>query len=217
MTRRIVSLMTIGILACMLTFFTNGTTWANEEVFTIHDVTVDVDDANEKVTIQGIIDTDRGSDVTITITNPLGEIDYVNQVTSTQDGNFSFTYVPSSTWDGEYELRIGGERVSVPYEGSFQIGDEPPGNGQVDSASIRALVEKFAEEGEFANPGAARSLAVHLTAVGQFENKGAADKVVKHLNSFKQLLDHQKEKGFISDKAFDTLNEKTDALIKKWK
>lgn len=71
----------------------------------------------------------RHGQITITITNPLGKIDYVNQVTSTQDGHFTFTYVPSSTWDGEYEMRIGGERVSMPYEGSFQIGDKTPGNG----------------------------------------------------------------------------------------
>src|SRR5690606_41069427 len=92
--------------------------------------------------------------------------------------------------------------------------DEIPGD---DSARIKALVEQFAEEGEFTNPGAVRSLAVHLTAVGQFENKGAADKVVKHLNSFKLLLEHQKEKEFISIKAYNTLNAHADALIRKWK
>lgn len=121
-------------------------------------------------------------------------VDDYGNVTAIKEG---FARISATTVDGGYiaisEVRVG-----------------------VDSASIKALVEQLAEEGEFANSGAARSLAVHLTAVEQFENKGAAGKVVKHMQSFKLLLDHQKEKGFISDRAYDILVSNTDSLIKQW-
>lgn len=88
--------------------------------------------------------------------------------------------------------------------------------GVVDSTSIIALVEQLEEDGQFATPDAARSLKVHLVAVRQFENKEAAKKIVRHMESFKLLLDHQKNNELITIKAYNTLIKQADTLIKKW-
>lgn len=88
---------------------------------------------------------------------------------------------------------------------------------EVSAAEIKTLVEGFEEAGEFTNSDdAAHSLKLHLTAVERFENQEAAEKVVNHMNSFKLLLDHQKDNEFISENAYHTLQAEADALIAKW-
>lgn len=86
----------------------------------------------------------------------------------------------------------------------------------VSATTILALVQDFEQENAFQDAQTARSLKVHLNAVAQFEKKEAADKVVKHMNSFKALLDHQKNKQLISHDAYKALTASSDALIKKW-
>ena len=86
----------------------------------------------------------------------------------------------------------------------------------VSATSIIALVERFEEEGEFANYGTARSLLVHLISVDRFENQGETDKVVKHMKSFNLLLDYQKDNELISENAYSILKNNADVLIKKF-
>ena len=87
---------------------------------------------------------------------------------------------------------------------------------EVSAVTMKTLVKRFEEEGEFENAQTARSLTTHLTAVEQYEKQEAAKKVVKHMNSFKQLLDYQKENKLISKKAYEDLMASADVLIKKW-
>ncbi|WP_373896280.1 FIMAH domain-containing protein [Virgibacillus natechei] len=93
-------------------------------------------------------------------------------------------------------------------------------SGEGDEVSVeglKLLVEEFDEAEEFTNDSAAHSLKLHLTAVERFENQEDAEKVVKHMNSFKLLLDHQKEDGSISENAYHTLQSEADAVVAKWK
>lgn len=83
-------------------------------------------------------------------------------------------------------------------------------------ADLQKLVDDLEKAGEFSNSSVARSFKVHLTAVALYEKQEAAGKVVKHMESFKQLLDHQKENDLISKKAYELLKAYTDSLIKKW-
>lgn len=83
------------------------------------------------------------------------------------------------------------------------------------AAELKELVERFEEEGEVRN-NSAHALKIHLTAVGHYEEKQIAKKVVKHMESFKLLLDHQKENALISDKAYHVLIESADLIIAKW-
>lgn len=80
----------------------------------------------------------------------------------------------------------------------------------------KARVERFAKEGELKNEKDVRALTTHLTAVDLYEEKGQAEKVVKHMKGFEQLLEHQKNNGSISDKAYRLLKGDTKSLIMKW-
>ncbi|MGJ9384147.1 DPP IV N-terminal domain-containing protein [Salipaludibacillus sp. CF4.18] len=85
----------------------------------------------------------------------------------------------------------------------------------ISASDIKVLVEQFEEEGEFANNGAPRSLHAHLDIVERFETE-RNEKVVKHLESFKRLLDNQKNSAFISDNAYNILMANTDSAIEKF-
>jgi len=78
-----------------------------------------------------------------------------------------------------------------------------------------ALVESYEESGEFADDETVRALSMHLIAVNAYEKQGLYEKVVRHLESFKLLLEHQKEENQISDKAFNGLMAGADYLIRE--
>lgn len=78
------------------------------------------------------------------------------------------------------------------------------------------LVEQFEKEGEFSNENTLHTLKLHLTAVGLYEKQESAQKVIKHMQGFNLLLDQQKDKKLISGKAYSTLTDAADSLIKKW-
>lgn len=81
--------------------------------------------------------------------------------------------------------------------------------------NVKKHVEYFADEGEL-NEDVARSLSVHLTAVGRYEDLGAAEKVVKHMESFRQLLDHQKDNDLLPEEAHHTLQAEAENVIQTW-
>lgn len=83
-------------------------------------------------------------------------------------------------------------------------------------ADLDELVNRFEDEGAFANHGAAQALHVHLATVKHFAEKEEAEKVIKHLKGFNVLLDHQKKNELISEEAYHALKADTDYLIKTW-
>ncbi len=92
------------------------------------------------------------------------------------------------------------------------LGYNPP----VNTAGLMKLVEQFEKEGEFSNENTLHTLKLHLTAVGLYEKQESAQKVIKHMQGFNLLLDQQKDKKLISGKAYSTLTDAADSLIKKW-
>lgn len=91
---------------------------------------------------------------------------------------------------------------------------EPP-LGSPSVANLNILVDRLQAEKEFRDDATARLLHTHLKTVGHYEDKGLTEKVVKHLESFKQLLDHQREKELISEKAYNALGPLTVDLLKR--
>lgn len=89
--------------------------------------------------------------------------------------------------------------------------------GALTAANMKTLVEDFIDEGEFKNGAAAHFLEVHLNAVSHYEKKELAEKVLKHMESFILLLDHQRDNGWMSDKAYRMLMNDANGLIEKWK
>ncbi|GAA0591603.1 hypothetical protein GCM10009001_04650 [Virgibacillus siamensis] len=82
--------------------------------------------------------------------------------------------------------------------------------------NMQKRVTYFRDEGQIASDKAARALTMHLTSVEQFVNKKENVKIIKHLKGFKVLLDYQKERKLITDKAYSSLMTGTDDLIEKW-
>ncbi|MEH7389600.1 FixG Ig-like domain-containing protein [Bacillus sp. JJ1503] len=85
----------------------------------------------------------------------------------------------------------------------------------VNVSGMKALVEGFEKEGAFANYGAARSLEAHLNSVSHFEKLGKTEKAFEHMNGFTQLLNHQKDKKLISEKAYNILKSYADTLVER--
>ena len=56
------------------------------------------------------------------------------------------------------------------------------------------LVGQMEVGGEFSNGGVAHSLKLHLTGIELYEKQDAAEKIIKHMESFKLLIEQQKEK-----------------------
>src|SRR5690606_24960943 len=91
-----------------------------------------------------------------------------------------------------------------------------PEGGASSTKEMQTLIQRFAEDGEFANDDVVHALQIHLTAVSRFEERELADKIVKHMQNFKLLLDHQKEHALISEKAYNALKSDADSLIMTW-
>src|SRR5699024_4325363 len=81
---------------------------------------------------------------------------------------------------------------------------------------IKILVEQFTENDAFESEQAVHQLQLHLTAVEHYEKQEDGTKVVKHMNGFKNLLHYQKENELISEEAYETMNNVSDVVIKKW-
>ncbi|MFD1173177.1 GH92 family glycosyl hydrolase [Oceanobacillus picturae] len=84
------------------------------------------------------------------------------------------------------------------------------------AAGMQDVVDQLAEEGEFKNNGASRSLLMHLTAVERFEEKGDEDKVVKHMEGFQKLLDQQHKTALISEDAYKLLKGNAAYMLQRW-
>lgn len=84
------------------------------------------------------------------------------------------------------------------------------------AAEMKNQVEHLEKAGQFTGDDTAHTLKLHLTAVSHYEEKELADKVVKHMESFKLLLDHQRENGLIAEEAYHTLKASAHYLIEKW-
>lgn len=84
------------------------------------------------------------------------------------------------------------------------------------AAEMISLVERLEKEGDFTSDEAAHALKVHLVAVDRFEKQEQAQKVVKHMTSFALLLDHQRDHGSISEKAYHILKTEAESFIMQW-
>ena len=88
----------------------------------ISNVTLSVDATANKVTVQGVMASGAGKQVTIKVINSAGNMDYIDQATSGANGSFNFTYTPNGGLNGKYTFRIGGENVTTPYAGDIEGG-----------------------------------------------------------------------------------------------
>ncbi|MBP1969304.1 endo-1,4-beta-xylanase [Virgibacillus natechei] len=80
---------------------------------------------------------------------------------------------------------------------------------------MNGLIGELEQDGEFANYGAARSLQAQLQTAAHFDEKGQQEKVIQHIEKFTDKLDQRKEQSFITDYAYNILNQNAAYLISK--
>ncbi|MCJ8014731.1 S-layer homology domain-containing protein [Paenibacillus sp. KQZ6P-2] len=88
-----------------------------------------VDKTTKKVMIEGTNQNGAGKYVTIKVVDPKGEIDYVDQTTSTGEGKFSFAFTLAGSAKGTYTAYFGVEDIDVPQTVTFDYKDETTGGG----------------------------------------------------------------------------------------
>lgn len=108
-------------------------------------------------------------------------------------------------WDGSVTPKI---HEIIPVQGEEISVD--------DVEDVKKLVEEYEQDDAFENKEVVDKLQQHLTAVSHYENQEDSDKVIKHMAGFKDLLHHQKENEFISEKAYDSLVAASETIIEKW-
>jgi putative cell wall-binding protein len=87
-----------------------------------------INQSTKWVTITGSIRAGQGKEVTVLVTNPAGGVDYANQLTSGEGGQYEFTYQLDETSSGVYQVRVGGEGIDTPYSTTFTY-SAPTGDG----------------------------------------------------------------------------------------
>jgi len=75
--------------------------------------------SSKKVTVSGTIDAGAGQLVTVSITDPKGDTEYIGTVISSADGAFELTYTLSNTLNGRYTVLVGALGVATPVSTYF--------------------------------------------------------------------------------------------------
>ncbi|WP_010273181.1 endonuclease/exonuclease/phosphatase family protein [Paenibacillus senegalensis] len=84
-------------------------------------------------------------------------------------------------------------------------------------AAMMQLLEQLADEGEFANRGAARSLIAQLNTVIRFYDRGELDLAERHLShNFLSLLETHRQGERVSARAYEALTRYAEALLNEW-
>ncbi|WP_139343391.1 Xaa-Pro dipeptidyl-peptidase [Virgibacillus siamensis] len=109
----------------------------------------------------------------------------------------------------EIEVALGQSSIELPIVG----GDAAL--KLISAKNMKKIVKHLVEKDEI-NSNRAHALNIHLTTVERFETQEADEKVVKHMKGFNRLLKHQLQSEFISEKAYNTLKNKSNALIREW-
>ncbi len=122
-----------------------------------------------------------------------------------------FSVDPAGNVEGNYDPEGDGDNYN---KATIEIKYGLPDG--INAAGLKTLIDRLEREGEITHDDSARHLRTHLTAVDRYERQEAAEKVVKHVQTFKQVLNHQQEHEWISEKAFDILKTYADFLLEKW-
>ncbi|WP_010531675.1 M14 family metallopeptidase [Lentibacillus jeotgali] len=102
----------------------------------------------------------------------------------------------------------------LPLDNCSNPGEVEPPLGAPSLANLEILADRFEEDEEFANDGAARAVEVHLAAISRFEEQGRAEKVVKHLENLLDLLQHQKDNELLTEDAYNLIEPQADSYMK---
>ena len=84
------------------------------------DITAQLEKTGDRLIVTGNIRLGEGKQLTILVTAPNGEIAYVDQIESGENGQYTFDFnLPLNAISGEYNVKVGGGGVHTPLTLSF--------------------------------------------------------------------------------------------------
>ncbi|WP_186577047.1 family 43 glycosylhydrolase [Aquibacillus kalidii] len=95
----------------------------------LKDVVVSSNNKTKEVSIEGYLQDRVGKNVTVRVTSPSGNIDYVDQTVTDDQGKFVFNYMINEAVAGKYDVVIGAADLEESYQTSFTYSSTKPGNG----------------------------------------------------------------------------------------
>jgi hypothetical protein len=99
--------------------------------------------ANDEVTIQGQASNGPGNAVTVEVRNPNGHIDYIDRVSTGEEGSFQFKYKLKNKVLGSYTVRASAAGIDGQTTTSFTVGpvDETPAGDTTPPAWTNGVVK----------------------------------------------------------------------------
>ncbi|UOQ50121.1 family 43 glycosylhydrolase [Gracilibacillus caseinilyticus] len=91
-----------------------------EDSFGLEDVSISANSTTKDVEVSGSISHSSRGDVTIKVVDPEGEVDFLDQVSSTDDGRFAINFMLNSQTAGKYLVSLG-INENDPYQTSFTL------------------------------------------------------------------------------------------------
>lgn len=84
------------------------------------DITAQLEKTGDRLIVTGNISLGEGKQLTILVTAPNGEIAYVDQIESGENGQYTFDFnLPLNAISGEYNVKVGGGGIHTPLTLSF--------------------------------------------------------------------------------------------------
>jgi hypothetical protein len=141
--------------------------------YTLSDLTARISQTKQ-VTVSGRISSGTGQVISVAITDPGGNYEYVNSTLSTDGGDFSFSYpMLNDNTPGTYMVKVGGGMVAEPATATFNYMPMSfEGGGGVTRTQITAVTIAMQDDGTLAavlmvgNPSAVSS---NVTASYQWQ------------------------------------------------
>lgn len=97
----------------------NGSTRTNPGNVFFSDIKASIDPNTKKVTISGVLSSGEGKRVSVIVTAPDGNVDFLYQTTSTGGGKFDVNYVSESTIHGTYVIKLGAVGLKEHFQTTF--------------------------------------------------------------------------------------------------
>ncbi|HLR03567.1 MAG TPA: endonuclease/exonuclease/phosphatase family protein [Virgibacillus sp.] len=91
-----------------------------------------------------------------------------------------------------------------------------PGEHPFTASGMKKLVAYLRDHDEIMDNKTEHAMKMHLSAISHYEQIEEAEKVIKHTESFKTLLEYQRDKDMISEDAYNMLEMDADHLIREW-
>lgn len=162
------------------------------------------DVANDTFTLKNV-----KKDQVVRLYYDLESTNVLAEKTAIEDGTITFEGLDFGEDAGKiyYTVQTDGVDESLKYSAGYL-------SEEITVSDLQLSVGHWDLKRAIADGDTLQALKRHLTAVKHYANQDKKDKVVKHLKKWKSMLEHQEERGLLSEKASEDLKANTDKVIR---